>query len=156
MEQNSGISSIEETLKKYIQNGYSIIGYGNDIYGNTFYAAEMGGSIYLVNQVNSPFNSVARLHYRFNIENKYEKTIELQDIQIELNDTNKGYGSILLKSLINLAKKLDVEYIYGSFSLVDEDTEEHIKRRRYFYEKFGFEIKDRSIKLYRKDFDQKS
>lgn len=74
----------------------------------------------------------------------------LQNFYIEdfLCIPNKGYGSIMMKSLIDYAKTFNIEYISGFLSFVDTKDEEHNQRLRHFYKKFGFTItEDDKIKL---------
>jgi GNAT superfamily N-acetyltransferase len=63
--------------------------------------------------------------------------INLADIDIKEHMFNKGYGSILLSNLVNIAKKRDVSIISGWISRVDIN---HIERLLHFYQKHGFEI----------------
>lgn len=62
-------------------------------------------------------------------------SISIGDIQCEKN--NKGYGSLMMQSLISYAKDNKFSYIYGWLAKVDAD---HTDRLYHFYEKFGFEI----------------
>lgn len=146
-EDNRGKSYMEEILKKYLDDGYKILDYGYDIYGHIYYAVSINGYIYLVDQTHSILNSPARLFYKIQYESKFERNIYLEDIQFGLDDVNKGYGSILINALKKLAKEYEAEKIYGELSFVDEDSEEHISRRRHFYEKHGFSITNRRIEL---------
>lgn len=61
---------------------------------------------------------------------------------------NMGYGSILMKNLINYLKTADYSVLTGSICPRDFDHEDKL---RHFYTKFGFQIKDhphsRSLKL---------
>ncbi len=50
---------------------------------------------------------------------------------------NKGYGSMMMKTLISYAKENGYTYIYGNLSDVDLG---HKERLHHFYEKFGFKI----------------
>jgi GNAT superfamily N-acetyltransferase len=59
----------------------------------------------------------------------------LGDFQSKIE--NKGYGSILLRNLIRLAKELGIGLVNGNLSSVDSD---HFDKLRYLYEKFGFEV----------------
>ena len=62
-------------------------------------------------------------------------SISIGDIQCEKN--NKGYGSLMMQSLISYAKENNFSYIYGWLAKIDSD---HTDRLYHFYEKFGFEI----------------
>lgn len=50
---------------------------------------------------------------------------------------NKGYGSILLRNVIELAKRLNCKVITGNLSSVDSD---HFDKLKHIYEKFNFEV----------------
>lgn len=53
------------------------------------------------------------------------------------NIENKGYGSILLRNVIKLAKQLGCKTIAGNLSEVDSD---HFDKLRHLYEKYGFKV----------------
>ena len=63
------------------------------------------------------------------------KTITISDIICKKN--NKGYGSLMMEKLIDIAKRDKYTYIDGWLSAVDTD---HVERLYHFYQKFGFEI----------------
>ncbi len=65
-----------------------------------------------------------------------DKIIIISDIQTG-SLINHGYGSMLMRLLINYAKQNDIIEIRGILSSVDSD---HIDRRKHFYEKFGFSV----------------
>lgn len=76
-------------------------------------------------------------------------TPELQHFELKsitaLRDQNNGYGSFIMKKVIELAKELEVEYIKGSISPNDIHTDE-LKSKVYgFYKKHLAEIKDSSF-----------
>lgn len=62
-------------------------------------------------------------------------TINIGDIQCNRN--NKGYGSFMMKALIEYGKRNNYKSIEGWISQVDVD---HIDRLHHFYRKFGFNI----------------
>lgn len=69
--------------------------------------------------------------------------VNMEKLDILLGDfesrvENRGYGSILLRNLINLAQELGVKTITGNLSPVDGD---HFDKLRHIYEKFGFEVR---------------
>ncbi|MEH6888916.1 GNAT family N-acetyltransferase [Bacillus sp. JJ864] len=68
---------------------------------------------------------------------KEYNNIDLADIDIKKPFINQSYGSILLGSLIDIAKKMNVDRITGWISEVDKD---HIQRLVHFYKKHGFEV----------------
>lgn len=79
-------------------------------------------------------------------DEKYN-TIDLADIDIKEPFINQSYGSKLLGSLIDIAKKMNVNSIIGWISEVDKD---HIQRLVHFYEKNGFEVTLKEDKNYSK------
>lgn len=88
-----------------------------------------------------------------NIE--YIHHIYIQDFIVNQQYRKNGYGTILLKELINYAKKLQVEYISGELSFMDIGTEENCtleqkenrERLYHFYPKHGFII-DENKRIY--------
>jgi len=67
--------------------------------------------------------------------NKESKSIKICNIHSEKK--NKGYGSLMMRKLIEFAEQKDLMYIDGWLSRVDYD---HKERLLHFYQKFGFEI----------------
>ncbi|WP_250886519.1 GNAT family N-acetyltransferase [Bacillus sp. SM2101] len=65
------------------------------------------------------------------------KILDLADIQVQKQYINKGYGSILLKTLKEIAIEKGVKEITGWISPADRD---HVDRLKHFYEKHGFEV----------------
>lgn len=63
--------------------------------------------------------------------------ISLADIEIEEYLSNHGYGSILLGTLIDIAKERKIKNITGWISRVDID---HLERLAHFYKKHNFEV----------------
>lgn len=63
--------------------------------------------------------------------------IELGDIEVFGENRGKGYGSVLLKSLIEFAKAKNINKITGWISKVDED---HFSQLEKFYTRHGFKI----------------
>lgn len=66
-----------------------------------------------------------------------EDTIELCDIEVFGENEGRGYGSILLNSLINFALDNSVKKIIGWISSSDKD---HFDKLDYFYKKHGFNV----------------
>ena len=65
-----------------------------------------------------------------------ESEILLGDFESKIED--KGYGSILLRNLIKLAKDLEIKSIRGNLSPADSD---HFDKLEYLYSKYGFKVK---------------
>lgn len=63
--------------------------------------------------------------------------IFLGDIHMEEELTNEGYGSALLGTLIEIAKKRNIDQINGHISPQDEG---HLDRLVHFYVKHDFEV----------------
>lgn len=61
--------------------------------------------------------------------------ISIGDIRCDI--CNKGYGSLMMKTLIEYGKQNNYKSIEGWISQVDID---HINRLHHFYQKFGFDI----------------
>lgn len=97
-------------------------------------------TIYLFGENYQVFAGAPRIH--FEIRDRPQKHINIIDVLMK--DDNIGNGSVAMKALIKHAKKIDAKWIGGTLSNVDDD---HADRRNHFYEKFGFNIDDSSIKL---------
>lgn len=63
------------------------------------------------------------------------RTITISDIECKKN--NRGYGSSMMKELIEYSRHNEFAHINGWLSKVDYD---HKDRLYHFYQKFGFEI----------------
>ena len=75
-----------------------------------------------------------------------EKRIHIHDFKPENSCKapkfiNKGYGSEMMKKLLEYANENGCEEIFGELSVVDLD---HKDRLHHFYEKFGFKIMEYS------------
>ncbi|MEN2465887.1 GNAT family N-acetyltransferase [Ornithinibacillus sp. JPR2-1] len=68
-------------------------------------------------------------------EIKDDSTIHIAAIK---GEENKGYGSVLMDHLKEMAKKENVQYITGD--LVKRDFD-HVDRLQHFYEKHNFDVK---------------
>lgn len=64
------------------------------------------------------------------------KLMRISDIKIKGKRVSRGYGSILMKAIMQLVDQLQVRYIAGMISAVDWD---HVDRSEHFYRKFGFD-----------------
>lgn len=67
-------------------------------------------------------------------EYKDRHTIHIADIK---GKENKGYGSILMKHLKEVARDENIQYITGD--IVERDFD-HIERLKYFYSKHYFDV----------------
>ncbi len=65
------------------------------------------------------------------------KKSELFIGDFESDIENKGYGSILLRNVIELARTINVSRITGNLSAVDSD---HFDKLKYLYSKHGFKV----------------
>lgn len=70
-------------------------------------------------------------------QHDYKYHIRIDDIQQDVEDINKGNGSILMKHFLDYCKTTKAEYIDGWLSGVDKD---HFDRSEHYYKKFGFEV----------------
>ncbi|MFJ7890529.1 GNAT family N-acetyltransferase [Lysinibacillus xylanilyticus] len=68
---------------------------------------------------------------------KSEDIIEIGDIEVFGENEGRGYGTILLQSLINFAIENSVHTISGWISHTDK---EHFDKLDYFYKKHGFDV----------------
>lgn len=68
---------------------------------------------------------------------KSEDLIEIGDIEVFGENEGRGYGTILLQSLINFAIENSVHTISGWISHTDK---EHFDKLDYFYKKHGFDV----------------
>ncbi|MEK3796043.1 hypothetical protein MKX42_30340 [Paenibacillus sp. FSL R7-0204] len=69
---------------------------------------------------------------------KYE-ILEIADLQVNVHDANKGYGSAFMRALFLLIEKspYPIKYVTGWISGTDWG---HVDRNKCFYEKFGFAV----------------
>lgn len=89
---------------------------------------------------------------RYNRELDYLDGIFIDDFICDKDNQNRGYGSIIMKTLIKYAKELNVNYISGELSFVDIGTSENDTKHRnnrerlyHFYPKFGFVIQEKNF-----------
>lgn len=82
------------------------------------------------------------LYERHDDFRKYKNQIWLQDFLI--HEENCGLGSILMEQLISYAKRSHADKIKGKFSFVDDDN---AAKRKHFYEKFGFVVRDDRVRV---------
>lgn len=92
---------------------------------------EFGGPMLILFQKRR-FASIARM--RLVVDPK-KSELFIGDFESDIE--NKGYGSILLRNVVKLAKLIGLRQITGNLSAVDSD---HFGKLRYIYEKFGFEV----------------
>lgn len=64
-----------------------------------------------------------------------------------VGESNKGYGSKIMNSLLEYIKPLNANYITGELSTVDEVDLNNKSLRDHFYQKFGFRITGKNICL---------
>lgn len=73
-------------------------------------------------------------HAAIQADYKDENTIHIADIK---GEQNKGYGSILMNQLKELARIENVQYITGD--IVERDFD-HVNRLKHFYSKHNFDV----------------
>ena len=69
------------------------------------------------------------------VVNKESNSITICDITCRRN--NHGYGSLMIKELIEYSRQNNISYLNGWLSNIDYG---HKERLYHFYRKFGFEI----------------
>lgn len=86
----------------------------------------------MINECDTAFKGV----WDFSIQASYEKnnTIHIGDIK---GEENKGYGSICMKYLKQLAMENNIQYITGDIAKRDWD---HVDRLIHFYKKHQFKV----------------
>ena len=122
-----------------------ILGIGKNKKDEELMAVLVGNVIYLYGERYQGMCGLPRILFEINEANILEgkvKNIRISDVLIE--DIDIGNGTVAMEALIKYAKIINVKYIAGEFSRVDDD---HADRRKHYYEKFGFAIKDRTIRL---------
>lgn len=67
---------------------------------------------------------------------KQKEELFIADLESHIEDI--GYGSILLRNIINAGKRLNCKVITGKLSSVDYG---HFDKLKHFYEKFKFKVK---------------
>jgi N-acetylglutamate synthase-like GNAT family acetyltransferase len=79
------------------------------------------------------------LKNRVRLAAKYTKreVIEILEIQVFGDNQHRGYGSVLLTALIDIALENSIKEISGWISYADED---HFDKLGYFYKKHGFSV----------------
>ncbi|MFP3919504.1 GNAT family N-acetyltransferase [Lysinibacillus telephonicus] len=127
---------IEDDSEKLIlnvlhKNGEHIIVYLNKLDQSEIFRAFFI-ELKVINKKGIVLNRI-RLSAKFNDE----ETIELCDIEVIGENEGRGYGTILLNSLINFAIDNSIKTILGWISYADKD---HFDKLDYFYKKHGFNV----------------
>lgn len=65
----------------------------------------------------------------------YDSKLVIDDIQ---GGYNKGYGTVAMTEIINIAEQKNIKKLVGN--LCNEDLKDHKDRLTHFYEKFGFTV----------------
>ncbi|MED4057186.1 GNAT family N-acetyltransferase (plasmid) [Niallia taxi] len=81
---------------------------------------------------------ILRDRVRLSAMYKNKDTIEICDIEIFGENQGRGYGSVLLSTLIKFAIENFIKQISGWISYADE---EHFEKLDYFYKKNGFLVR---------------
>lgn len=133
-------------------NTYSDI-YKNDIIindpmykKNVHIEVNFRGYVFNKNSYSEYIKSIAfsrcLLHYYDDYTTYKTNYMYIDDIAVNREYRNKGYGSIVLEQIIQYAKQQEVKYVSGYLSFVD--TSEQYGNRRdmlhHFYKKHGFII----------------
>lgn len=127
---------IEEDPEKSILNVIHKNGEHIIVYRTIFNQAVKYGVFYIALKVIHKRGIVLN-RIRLSANYKNEGTIEICDIEVFGENEGRGYGSILLDSLINFAIENSVNIISGWISQTDKD---HFDKLDYFYKKRGFNV----------------
>ena len=73
--------------------------------------------------------------------------MKIEDIQIELHDVNKHYGSAALEILLKIGTRYRTMKYYGIISYGDIKEQDHKDRLIHFYEKHGFTVDIEKMRL---------
>lgn len=122
-----------------------IIGLSKNKKDEELIAVLAGNAICLYGERYQGMCDLPRILFEVNEANILEdkvKNIHISDVLMK--DIDIGNGAVAMEALIKYAKIIKAKYIAGEFSKVDDD---HADRRKHYYEKFGFAIKDRKIRL---------
>ncbi|AHN22796.1 GNAT family N-acetyltransferase [Lysinibacillus varians] len=130
------IKKIEEDPERFIlnvshKNGEQII-----VYRTIFDQDEKFGVFFIELKVIHKKGIVLN-RIRLSAYYSSEETIELCDIEVFGENEGRGYGSILLDSLINFAIENSIKKISGWISYSDKD---HFDKLDFFYKKHGFNV----------------
>ena len=121
-------NSILNVLQK---NGEQII-----VYRHVLYPEDKYGIFYIALKIIHKRGIVLnRIRLSANYIN--EETMEICDIEVFGENEGRGYGSILLQSLINFSIENSVNTIIGWISQTDKN---HFDKLDYFYKKHGFNV----------------
>lgn len=110
---------------------------GYDIFARIVYPTGVSTKRYL--------NDLAMFVQKKPAENAYR----ILYIRILGDKMNSGYGSIMMKELLTMARSRQIDYIDGH--LQDATSHEHDSRLRHYYTKFGFTIDDERNILWKRD-----
>lgn len=100
----------------------------------------------------SDSRSIARWHTHIDCDVLYDKNygfikrLYIHDFQTR--SPNQGYGTLLMEVFLDYIShhfKVKEVLVTGWLSSEDEKDEDNHQRRDYFYQKFGFEIKEEHI-----------
>lgn len=121
----------KSVLKVLLKNGEHIIVYRVD-----YDKVDKFGVFYIALRV---INKRGVVLNRIRLSANYvsEDRIDIYDLEVFGDNQGKGYGSILLNSLINIANGDSVKTISGWISKTDED---HFDKLDHFYRKHGFDV----------------
>jgi len=75
----------------------------------------------------------------------WDDVMDIADIQILKEEyLSRGYGTLLMKEAIDLARRRGIKKIIGNLYTIDEEND---KRQQNFYKKFGFTIDEGKLIL---------
>lgn len=127
---------IEEDPEKFIlnvlhKNGEQIIVY------RTIFEQDVKFGLFFIELKIIHKKGIVLNRIRLSANYTCEETVEIGDIEVFGENEGRGYGSILLDSLINFAKDNSINTISGWISYADKN---HFDKLDYFYKKHGFNV----------------
>jgi GNAT superfamily N-acetyltransferase len=136
LELKKEIKKIEEDPEKFILNVLHKNGEHIIVYRTIFDRDEKYGLFFIELKV---IHKKGIVWNRIRLSANYtcEEAVEIGDIEVFGENEGRGYGSILLNSLINFAIENSINTISGWISYADKN---HFDKLDYFYKKHGFDV----------------
>jgi GNAT superfamily N-acetyltransferase len=130
------IKKIEEDPEKFILNVLHKNGEHIIVYRTNFDQDEKYGPFFIKLKVIHK-KGILLNRIRLSANYTYEETVEIGDIEVFGENDGRGYGSILLNSLIKFATDNSINTITGWISYTDKN---HFDKLDHFYKKHGFNV----------------
>jgi GNAT superfamily N-acetyltransferase len=136
LELKKEIKKIEEDPEKFILNVLHKNGERIIVYRTIFDQDENYGLFFIKLKVIHKKGIVLN-RIRLSASYTHQETFEIGDIEVFGANEGRGYGSILLNSLIKFATDNSINTITGWISYADKN---HFDKLDYFYKKHGFNV----------------